>query len=346
MVGLTTAAGSALCRALAFTAVDVETRNHREGCERMKGNGEQTYFQKGLGLRKEIKPELEAIYNSSLVDLIKANGHQLTVGDLTLYLAREFGFCYGVDRAVEYAYEARRKFPDRRIWLIGEIIHNPHVNERMLEMGISFLSGQYASDEGYEAVKRDDVVILPAFGVPLEDMEILRRIGCVMVDTTCGSVIVVWKNVERYARDGFTSLIHGKYYHEETMATASRANENNGRYIIVRDMAEAELVCDYIRGRGMEKGAFIERFSAAVSEGFDPEEDLQRIGLANQTTMLMNESLEIAGAVRDGGALGRGRDRAALPELRHDLQCDPGSTGCDPLAAGKAPRSDGGHRRL
>jgi 4-hydroxy-3-methylbut-2-enyl diphosphate reductase len=168
----------------------------------------------------------------------------------------------------------------------------------MLEMNISFLSGRYSTGEGFEAVRSDDVVILPAFGVPLEDMETLRQIGCVMVDTTCGSVIVVWKNVEKYARDGFTSLIHGKYYHEETMATASRARENNGRYIIVRDMAEAGLVCDYIRGRGHDREAFLDRFSPAVSEGFDPDRDLQRIGLANQTTMLMNESLEIAGAVR------------------------------------------------
>ena len=259
---------------------------------------DETYFRKGLGLRKEVKPELEAAYTSAVVDLVRANGYQFKAGDLTLYLAREFGFCYGVDRAVEYAYEARRKFPDRRIWLSGEIIHNPHVNEQMLGMDIGFLFGPYATEGGYDAVGKDDVVILPAFGVTVEEMERLRQIGCVLVDTTCGSVIVVWKNVERYAREGITSLIHGKYYHEETMATASRATANGGHYIIVRDMEEASLVCDFIREAGVEGKTILERFANAISSGFDPEHHLQQIGLANQTTMLMSESLEIAEAVR------------------------------------------------
>ena len=259
---------------------------------------EDTYFAKGLGLRREVKHELQVAYDSSLVDLVRASGNQLSVGELTIFLAQEFGFCYGVERAVEYAYEARRKFPDRRIWLIGEIIHNPHVNERMLEMGIGFLTGRYATGNGYESVARDDVVILPAFGVPVEDMRLLREIGCVLVDTTCGSVIVVWKSVERYARKGITSLIHGKHYHEETKATASRATANGGHYIIVRNREEIGLVCDFIRGRGVDREAFLERFRMAISPGFDPDTHLRRIGLANQTTMLMSESLEIAEAVR------------------------------------------------
>jgi 4-hydroxy-3-methylbut-2-enyl diphosphate reductase len=264
----------------------------------MTGTDDTKYYRRGLGLRKEVKGELEQVYQSAMVDFVKANGHQLAVDGLTIHLAREFGFCYGVDRAVEYAYEARRKFPERRIWLTGEIIHNPHVNEKLLEMEIGFLFGRYATGQGYESVHRDDVVILPAFGVPVEDMERLRRIGCVMVDTTCGSVIVVWKNVDRYAKDGFTSIIHGKYYHEETMATASRATASDGHYLIVRNMEETEQVVDHILGRGPGREAFLERFKLSVSPGFDPDLHLQRFGLANQTTMLMSESLAIAERLR------------------------------------------------
>ena len=266
--------------------------------ERMSENRKSIRYRKGLGLREEVEPQLQAHYQSALVDYIRANGNRLVIGDLSIHLAKEFGFCYGVDRAVEYAYETRRRFPERRVWLIGEIIHNPHVNERMLEMGIQFLFGRYADGGGYDAVSRDDVVILPAFGLPIEDMERLRKIGCDLVDTTCGSVIVVWKNVERYARDDFTSIIHGKFYHEETMATASRATENGGHYLILRDMKETQLVCDYIRGRGIERESFLEHFEMAISPGFDPDAHLERLGLANQTTMLMSESLQVAEALR------------------------------------------------
>jgi len=260
----------------------------------MSADRKSIKYRKGLGLKEEVKPQLLFHYNSALVDHIRSNGYNFTVGDLSIYLAKEFGFCYGVDRAVEYAYETRMKFPDRRVWLIGEIIHNPHVNEKMLDMGILFLFGKYADGRGYEAVSSDDVVILPAFGLPVEDMERLHRIGCDMVDTTCGSVIVVWKNVERYAREGFTSVIHGKFYHEETMATASRAAENGGHYLILRNMEQTELVCDYIRGHGMDRESFLEYFEMAISPGFDPDAHLERLGLANQTTMLMSETHEVS----------------------------------------------------
>lgn len=255
------------------------------------------YYRRGFGLRAEVEPELEAHYRNTLVDHICAHGHTLTIGDLTIHLAREFGFCYGVDRAVEFAYETRLRFPDRQIWLIGELIHNPHVNEKMLEKEIGFLFGRYSNDTGYEVVEKNDVVILPAFGIPLEDMERLRRIGCTLVDTTCGSVILVWKNVERYARDGFTSIIHGKFYHEETMATASRAIAEGGHYLIVRNLTETKLICDYIRNGEVGREQFLEQFGQAISSGFDPDVHLERIGLANQTTMLKSESLKVADAL-------------------------------------------------
>lgn len=265
----------------------------------MNGEKRTEYYRRSHGLRQDVEPELRSHYRSALVDYISERGNQLVVGGLTIHLAKEFGFCYGVDRAVEYAYETRTKFPERKVWLIGEIIHNPHVNEKMLEMGIGFLFGKYAKGRGYDSVSKGDVVILPAFGIPMEDMERLRRIGCTLVDTTCGSVMVVWKNVERYAREGFTSVIHGKFYHEEIMATASRATFKGGHYLIVRDMKETGLVCDYIVGNGTDREGFLDYFKLAISPGFDPDVHLERIGLANQTTMLMSESLQVATALRE-----------------------------------------------
>ena len=241
-------------------------------------------------MKEAVAGELAAAYDSSVVDQVRASDYQFTAGRLTLHLAREFGFCYGVDRAVDYAYQARRRFPGRNVFLTGEIIHNPHVNQRLRDNGIRFLSDP---DERREALGLDDVVILPAFGVTVEEMARLADQGCTLVDTTCGSVLNVWKNVTRYAQDGFTAIIHGKVKHEETRATASQALKfPRGRYLVVLDKAEAAIVCDYIR-HGGDREAFIERFGAACSPGFDPEVDLVRVGCANQTTMLMSESLEI-----------------------------------------------------
>ena len=257
---------------------------------------EQTYFRKGFGLKGEVRPLIDAEYHSSLVERIRGRGYQDVFGDVTVRLAEEFGFCYGVDRAVDYAYETRHKFPDRRIFLVGEIIHNPHVNHRMQEMGIEFLYPDPEGDFDFRGVDAEDVVLLPAFGVTVHDFERLRKIGCVLVDTTCGSVLHVWKRVEGYARDGFTAVIHGKYHHEESRATASQVNKHpGGTYLIVRDMDEAMLVCDYIAGREghMSREAFMEHFQVKASPGFDPDIHLERIGLANQTTMLANESLAI-----------------------------------------------------
>ncbi|HXY67859.1 MAG TPA: 4-hydroxy-3-methylbut-2-enyl diphosphate reductase [Gemmatimonadales bacterium] len=259
---------------------------------------EQTYFRKGFGLKGEIQGALSDDYHSSVVDAVRARGYALTAGDLTVRLAQEFGFCYGVDRAVEYAYEARAKFPGRRIFLVGEIIHNPHVNAKLSGMGIEIIARSAAGAFDFGAVTAADVVILPAFGVTREDFERLRTLGSVLVDTTCGSVLNVWKRVESYARDGFTAIIHGKYQHEETRATASQVSEHaGGRYLVVRDMDEARLVCEFIE-RGEGGDGLKARFRAAASDGFEPARDLVRVGIANQTTMLSTESLAIAAELR------------------------------------------------
>jgi 4-hydroxy-3-methylbut-2-en-1-yl diphosphate reductase len=269
-----------------------------------------TYFRKGFGLKAEVQSELSVDYNGRLVDALREHDYTLTVDDVTIRLASEFGFCYGVERAVEYAYQTHRKFPDRRLVLVGEIIHNPHVNDKLRGMGIEILEPNADGQFDFGAIAPEDVVILPAFGVTIAAFEALRAIGCVLVDTTCGSVLNVWKRVDSYARDGYTALIHGKYYHEETRATASQVLKYpGGRYLIVRDMGEAREVCDYVEGRG-DRAAFMAKYGKAASPGFDPDVDLRRIGVANQTTMLAKESLAI------GEEVGQAVMRARGPEAR------------------------------
>jgi len=273
---------------------------------------EQTYFRRGFGLKGDIEGALAADYHSQVVDRIRAHGYVLAVGDLTFRLAREFGFCYGVDRAVEYAYETRTKFPERRVFLVGEIIHNPHVNKKLHGMGVEFLQRPDDGEFDLHGVTPADVVILPAFGVTVKDFERLRAVGCVLVDTTCGSVLNVWKRVDSYAKDGFTAVIHGKYYHEETKATSSQVTKYPaGRYLVVRDMEDARQVCVYIEEAGSAE-LFLRRFAGKMSPGFDPDRDLIRVGVANQTTMLSGESLAIAAEHRKSMAKRYGE--AALPE--------------------------------
>ena len=253
-------------------------------------------FRKGLNLKHAVAGALEDDYHSELVDQIKNANFTWKDGRLIVRLAQEFGFCYGVDRAVDYAYQTRVRFPESRVFLTGEIIHNPGVNTRLREAGVSFLSD---SNQSVEHLTQSDVVILPAFGVTIEQLEQLEQRNCTLIDTTCGSVLNVWKNVKRYTEDGFTAVIHGKVHHEETRATASQALlAENGHYLVILDRKQAELLCDFIRGRaGID--LFEATFRKACSPGFSPERDLERVGLANQTTMLMSESLEIGEMIRD-----------------------------------------------
>ncbi len=274
---------------------------------------EKTYFRSGLGLKAEVKPMVDSEYQSGLLERIRSRGYEETFGEVTVRLAQEFGFCYGVDRAVDYAYETRLKFPDKRIFLMGEIIHNPHVNQRMKEMGIEFIYPEKDGHFSFDHVTADDAVIIPAFGVTLKDFDRLKAIGCVLVDTTCGSVLVVWKRVESYAKDGFTAVIHGKFTHEESRATASQVNKYpGGKYLIVRDMDEARLVCDYIAKRPghLSRDEFYEHFKEKATEGFDPDTDLEKIGVANQTTMLANESLAIGARIREAFVDAYGEEHA------------------------------------
>lgn len=274
-------------------------------------------IRKSFGLKDQIRPELEASYNSPLIDKLRQEGHRLTSGRFTIALAEEFGFCYGVDRAIDYAYQTKAKFPEKRIFLTNEIIHNQRVNSKLCAMGVEFLSGPYAGGASLEDIGREDVVIIPAFGTPIAAMDELQKKECILVDTTCGSVMSVWKRVESYLRDGVTSVIHGKYDHEETLATSSRA----GTFLVVRDKEETRFICDYIEGR-QNREMFYRRFAPrAMSAGFDPDRDLQRIGCANQTTMLSSESMEIASMLREAVAKRYGEEKAGEHFRHFDTIC-------------------------
>lgn len=282
---------------------------------------EISIYKRGFGLKEEVAGELESDYHSCLVEYLQRHDYRLVTTQVEIRLAREFGFCYGVDRAVDYAYETRRKFPDRRLFLTAEIIHNPRVNRRLKELGVQFLSGEYASGITVEQLQPSDVVLLPAFGVSCAEMERLRNTGCVLVDTTCGSVANVWRRVERYSREGFTSIIHGKFNHEETIATCSRAESvPGGRYLVVKDLKQTELVSAMIRGLGNRED-FLGTFARSASTGFDPDTHLEKAGLANQTTMLSSESLAIAACLRQAFVDRYGEEETQQRFLSFDTIC-------------------------
>ncbi len=261
----------------------------------------QKYYRKGFKLRNNIQHLLDRDYRSEVVDKVRARGNVLAAGGLTLRLADEFGFCYGVDRAVDYAFQTREKFPHRRIYITGDMIHNASMNDRLREMGIEFLSQGFDGrpDALFDSLGPEDVILLPAFGAPVGWVSKLRERGCIIVDTTCGSVLSVWKRVTRYANKGFTSVIHGKYYHEETKATASQTHKDggNGKYLVVRNLKETGHVVDFILGR-MGAEELKKRLGHGMSPGLAPETDLERIGIANQTTMLMTETMAVGEELR------------------------------------------------
>ncbi len=239
-----------------------------------------------------VQAQVESHYRSEIVEKLRARGGTFSLGGITIKLAKQFGFCYGVERAIDLAYAAAKVFTDRRLFILGEIIHNPEVNEQIRTLGIKNLIGTTKEAE-VEDLRADDVVIVPAFGTDVATLEKIKERGCQLVDTTCGDVMSVWKRVRQNANDNVTSIIHGKAEHEETKATASRALANGkGHYLVVLTLDETDYVCDYIR-RGGDKQAFLEKFRGAFSPGFDPDVHLKTIGVANQTTMLRGETEEV-----------------------------------------------------
>ncbi len=272
---------------------------------------QEKYYRKGFKLRGEVQHLLDRDYRSEVVERVRETGNVFEADGLSIRLADEFGFCYGVDRAVDYAFQTREKFPDRRIFITGDMIHNSSMNDRLREMGIEFLSEGFDGrpDEQFEQLGPEDVIILPAFGAPVQWVKKLKERECIVVDTTCGSVLSVWKRVTRYAKKGFTSIIHGKYYHEETKATASQTlkDDGNGKYIVVRNLVETGYVTDFILGR-MDADELKEKLAHGMSPGFDPNEDLVSVGVANQTTMLMSETIAVGGELKKAMAERYGED--------------------------------------
>lgn len=255
-----------------------------------------------------VQAQVESHYRSALVEKIRAQGGVLQAGKTTVRLAKQFGFCYGVERAIDLAYAAGKVFAERRIFLLGEIIHNPDVNAQMSALGILHLDAR-PTQKDLDQLKPEDVVIIPAFGAEVSTVSEIRKRGCQIVDTTCGDVMSVWKRVRQNATEQVTSIIHGKASHEETRATASRAlgSDGSGHYLIVLDLEQTRKVCDFIENGG-DPAVFLAEFPGATSPGFDPSVHLERVGVANQTTMLRSETetiqslLREAIARRDGGS--------------------------------------------
>ncbi len=250
-------------------------------------NHSDNYHRKGFGHQEEANLALESEYQSDLIKQIRANNYTWRSGAVTIRLAESFGFCWGVERAVAMAYETRQHFPTQQIWITNEIIHNPSVNQRLKDMAVNFIEVENGAKD-FGSIGNSDVVILPAFGASVQEMQLLNDKGCTIVDTTCPWVSKVWNTVEKHKKKDHTSIIHGKYNHEETVATSSFA----GKYLIVLNMAEANYICNYIL-QGGDRQDFLAKFSKSYSEGFDPDIDLDRVGIANQTTMLKTETEEI-----------------------------------------------------
>jgi len=245
------------------------------------------YHRRGFGYEAEVADAMQSEYQSELIREIRNNGNWLTRGNVTIRLAEAFGFCWGVERAVAIAYESREHFPNERIWITNEIIHNPGVNQKLRDMEVGFIPVRDGQKD-FSVVDSGDVVILPAFGASVQEMQLLNDKGCTIVDTTCPWVSKVWNSVEKHKKRQFTSIIHGKYQHEETIATSSFAD----KYLVVLDYDEASYVADYILNGG-DKDEFMRKFGEACSPGFDPDRDLEYVGVANQTTMLKSETEQI-----------------------------------------------------
>nr|BAG14390.1 4-hydroxy-3-methylbut-2-enyl diphosphate reductase [Perkinsus marinus ATCC 50439] len=252
------------------------------------------YYRPDATSLKTMRQRLREVHNSTLVEEIQSSpDYTLTVGNITFKLAEAHGFCWGVERAVAIAYESSRRYPDKTIWMTNEVIHNPTVNRNLEELGIRYIPRDAGNQKDFSVVSAGDVVILPAFGAAVKEMMELKRKGVTIVDTTCPWVSKVWSSVERHKKGEYTSIIHGKSKHEETIATSSFAD----KYLILKNLKDAEYVCKFLLSKNKERlvDDFFEKFPAdRHSVGFDPLKDLEKVGVANQTTMLKGETALIA----------------------------------------------------
>lgn len=263
-------------------------------------------------------------YESPIISTVKASRRNmdtrkrdlspsvLDFGPVRFKIARHFGFCYGVENAVEIAYRALEENPDKRIFLLSEIIHNPRVNDNLRHHGVQFLS----DTEGkpllpFDVLVPNDVVIVPAFGTTLEVEQELNERGVTLssYNTTCPFVEKVWKRSQEIGKQDYTVVVHGKRYHEETRATFSHA-QAEAPVVVVRDLAEAENLAKVISGES-DANFFFENFADRYSEGFHPDIHLKRIGVVNQTTMLATETQAIADLLRQAIGVRYGEENLA-----------------------------------
>jgi 4-hydroxy-3-methylbut-2-enyl diphosphate reductase len=245
-------------------------------------------------VRPKVEETMEKQYKAGVVEDLKSNNFVMDREGVKVYLAKDFGFCWGVERSIALAYEATEHYPDRKLHITNELIHNPEVNDSLTERKVNLIEKEPTTGEkDFSTIEEGDVVILPAFGASYEEMEFFDKMNVEVVDTTCPWVSKVWNAVDTHQRKGLTSIIHGKYGHEETLATVSFCED----YICVKDMKEAEMVVDYMTkgadNTPEDKEAFLKYFEKAVSKGFDPDTMLTKVGLANQTTMYKKETKAI-----------------------------------------------------
>eukprot|EP00526_Cylindrotheca_closterium_P011959 CAMPEP_0113618402 /NCGR_PEP_ID=MMETSP0017_2-20120614/9313_1 /TAXON_ID=2856 /ORGANISM="Cylindrotheca closterium" /LENGTH=460 /DNA_ID=CAMNT_0000527899 /DNA_START=58 /DNA_END=1440 /DNA_ORIENTATION=- /assembly_acc=CAM_ASM_000147 len=273
--------------ALFSTAEESKPRTKKEG--RLGFFKSENFHRKGFKeVRDNVEDTIKDQYQSSLVDDLKSSNYVIEKDNVKVYLAKDFGFCWGVERSIALAYEAVKHYPDKNLHITNELIHNPEVNDRLTEMNVKLIEKLGEGKKDFDVIEDGDVVILPAFGASYEEMDFLDKKNVEIVDTTCPWVSKVWNTVDAHQRKGLTSIIHGKYAHEETVATTSFCED----YICVKDMKEAEMVADYMINGG-NREEFLEYFKNAVSEGFDPDKMLEKVGLANQTTMYKKETKSI-----------------------------------------------------
>ncbi len=259
-------------------------------------------------IMEKVEAEVLTHYRSDLVEYIRTNGAKFAYKNTSIRLAKEFGFCYGVERAIDLAYAARRLFDDdKSVYILGEIIHNPHVNEQIRDMGVTFLTGEHKGAD-FNDLQEGDPVVIPAFGTEVDIRDKLAEKGCTIIDATCGDVMSVWKRVRQNAREKVTSIIHGKAWHEETLATSSQATAfEGGHYLIVFNLEEADYVCNYII-QGGNREELLKKFDGAYSDGFDPDIHLKAIGVANQTTMMRGETEEVQRRMRNAMVVKYGKE--------------------------------------
>ncbi|GMH62043.1 hypothetical protein TrRE_jg13305 [Triparma retinervis] len=288
--------------------------------KRRKYMSKDSYFKNGFkSVREEVKQDMEEQFESETVGELKSNDHVIVRDNVEVHLAKDFGFCWGVERSIAMAYEARTHFPDKKLHITNELIHNPQVNGKLQDMEVNFVPKTGGPDGGkdFSGVSDGDVVILPAFGASIEEMELFDSKNVEVVDTTCPWVSKVWNTVDMHQRRGLTSIIHGKYAHEETVATASFCET----YLIVKDMGEAEYVAKYI-AEGGDREEFMKKFEKAMSKDFDPDKHLVKLGLANQTTMYKKETRAIGQLFQKAQLNKYGPVDVASHYMEFDTICD------------------------